>query len=249
MFENGPLPLDVALIQVSPPDADGWCSLGVSVDVVKSAAKCARMVIAQINPKMPRTCGDSRISTRQIDYFIEHAAALPEMPRAVLDERHERIGRYAAQLIDDGSTIQVGLGNTPEAVARALKKHRHLGIHSGLFNDALMDLVRCGAVDSSRKTISPGKIIASHVMGSRKLYQFVDGNADIELHPSDWVNDPAPHRAQRPDGGDQRRAGDRSDRPGGAGLQRAPVLRRHRRACRTSSAARAAARTAGRSSR
>lgn len=190
LFEHGPLPLDVALIQVSPPDADGWCSYGVSVDVVKSAAKCARVVIAQINPKMPSTCGDSRISIREIDRFIEHSAALPVMPKAVLDERHERIGRYAAQLVEDGSTIQLGLGNTPEAVARALKKHRHLGIHSGLFNDALMDLVRRGVVDSSRKNYLPGKIVASHVLGGRKLYQFVDGNTDIELHPSDWVNDP-----------------------------------------------------------
>jgi RimJ/RimL family protein N-acetyltransferase len=101
-----------------------------------------------------------------------------------------RIGKYAAQLIDDGSTIQMGLGNTPEAVVRALGKHRHLGIHSGLFGDALMDLVKSGAVDSSRKNYQPGRIIASHVMGSRRLYQFVDGNKDIELHPSDWVNDP-----------------------------------------------------------
>jgi acyl-CoA hydrolase/RimJ/RimL family protein N-acetyltransferase len=197
LFENGPLPLDVALIQVSPPDADGWCSFGVSVDIVKSAATCARTVIAQINPKMPRTCGDSRISIRKIDWFIEHSAALPEMPRSVLDERHERIGRYAAQLIEDGSTIQMGLGNSPEAVVRALKKHRHLGIHSGLFGDALMDLVRCGAVDSSMKNYHPGKIIASHVMGGKKLYQFVDGNTDIELHPSNWVN--APHRIARND--------------------------------------------------
>jgi acyl-CoA hydrolase/GNAT superfamily N-acetyltransferase len=197
LFEDGPLPLDVALIQVSPPDADGWCSFGVSVDVVKSAARNARTVIAQVNPTMPRTCGDSRISTRNIDFFIEHDAALPEAPRALLDERHERIGRYAAQLIEDGSTIQMGLGNTPEAVARALKKHRHLGIHSGLFNDVLMDLVRSGVVDSSRKNHLPGKIIASYVMGSRALYQFVDGNTDIELHPSDWVNDP--HRVARND--------------------------------------------------
>lgn len=191
LFENGPLPLDVALIQTSPPDADGWCSLGASVDVVKPATKSARTVIAQINPQMPRTCGNSRISIRDIDFFIETSVALLEMPRAVLDERHQRIGRYAAQLIEDGSTIQMGLGNTPEAVALALKKHHHLGIHSGLFNDAMMDLVKCGAVDSSRKSLLPGKIIASHVMGSRRLYQFVDGNPDIELHPSDWVNDPS----------------------------------------------------------
>ncbi len=190
LFENGPLPLDVALIQVSPPDKDGMCSLGVSVDVVKSAAKCARVVVAQINPKMPRTCGVSRIPARRIDWFIEHEADLPVVEKPAIDARHERIGRYAAQLIDDGSTIQLGLGNTPEAVARALVKHRYLGIHSGLFNDALMDLVRRGVADGSRKSLLPGRVVASHVLGSRKLYRFVDGNDRIELHPSDWVNDP-----------------------------------------------------------
>lgn len=191
LFKGGPLPIDVALIHVSPPDADGNCSLGVSVDVVKAAASSARIVIAQINPQMPRTCGDSLISTRKIHWFIERATALPEMEKGISDERYARMGRYAAQLIEDGSTLQVGLGNSPEAVLRALKKHRYLGIHSGVFNDALMDLVKCGAADQSRKNYRPGKIIASHVLGSRKLYQFVDGNEDIEFHPSDWVNDPA----------------------------------------------------------
>jgi acyl-CoA hydrolase/GNAT superfamily N-acetyltransferase len=197
LFRTGPLPLDVALIQVSPPDAEGWCSLGVSVDIVKSAAQCAPIVIAQVNPKMPRTCGDSLISTRKISYFIEHSADLPEMDVGGFGERHDRIGRHAAQLIQDGSTIQSGLGNSPEAVVRALKKHRHLGIHSGMFNDALMELVNCGAADHSLKTYRPGKIIASHVLGSRRLYEFVSGNPDIELHPSDWVNDP--HRIARND--------------------------------------------------
>ena len=190
LFVDGPLPLDVALIQVTPPDDDGWCSLGVSVDVVKAAVKCARVVIAQVNPKMPQTCGDSRVSVRAIDWFIEHAAALPEAPREKPDERHRRIGRHAAQLIDDGSTVQLGLGNTPDAVARALRKHERLGIHTGLFNDAFMELVRCGAVDSSAKNYLPGKIIASHVMGSRKLYDFVNENPDLDFHPSAWVNDP-----------------------------------------------------------
>jgi acyl-CoA hydrolase/ribosomal protein S18 acetylase RimI-like enzyme len=191
LFRNGPLPLDVALIQVSPPDADGNCSLGVSVDVVKAAAACAGIVVAQINPKMPRTCGDSKIPLRRIAYALECTAPLPEAGKPSLDERHKRIGRYAAQLIDDGATLQLGLGNTPEAVARALGKHRHLGIHSGLFNDALMDLVKRGAVDGSRKSFHPGKIVCSHVLGSRRLYQFVDGNEALELHPSEWVNDPA----------------------------------------------------------
>jgi acyl-CoA hydrolase len=190
LFRSGEMPLDVALIQVSPPDENGICSLGVSVDVVHAAVRYARIVIAQVNPRMPRTGGESLISTRKIDWFIEHAAELPEVVRSVLDERHLKIGRYAAQLIEDGSTLQVGLGNSPEAVLKALGKHRHLGIHSGGFNDALMELVCCGAVDHSMKSYRPGKIIASHVMGTRKLYEFVDGHPDLELHPSDWVNDP-----------------------------------------------------------
>lgn len=190
LFQGGRMPLDVALVQVTQPDNSGFCSLGVSVDVTRAAVRSARLVIAQVNPRMPRTGGDSRIHTREIDFFLNKAASLPEAPPAETDERHERIGRYAAQLIDDGATIQVGLGNTPEAVVRALKKHRHLGIHTGMLNDALMELVRCGAADHSRKTYKPGKIIASHVLGSRKLYRFVDGNPDVELHPSDWVNDP-----------------------------------------------------------
>lgn len=190
LFKSGPLPLDVALIQVSPPDAEGFCSLGLSVDIVMSAVKCARVVIAQVNPQIPRTCGDTLISTRKIGWFIERSAALPEAPVGIFDDRHERLGRHAAHLIEDGSTIQCGLGNSPEAVVRALKKHRHLGIHSGMFNDALMDLVRCGAVDHSAKNYLPGKIVASHVLGSRQLYDFVNGNPEIELHPSAWVNDP-----------------------------------------------------------
>lgn len=191
LFTNGPLPLDVALIQLSPPDDAGYCTCGLSVDVVKSAARAARIVIAQINAKMPRTHGDTSISIRDIDYFIEKSAPLPEIPKVELDERRQRIGRYAAHLIEDGSTIQIGLGGAPKAVALALKKHRHLGIHTGMLNNALMELVRSGAADSSTKNYHPGKIIASHVMGNRKLYQFVDDNPDIELHPSSWVNDPA----------------------------------------------------------
>ncbi len=190
LFRNGEMPLDVALIQVSPPDADGRFSLGVSVDVVMAAVSHAKRVVAQINPRMPWTGGDSLIPPGNIDYFIEHEAPLPEASPPALDDRHVKIGRYAAQLIEDGATLQVGLGNSPEAVLRALTKHRHLGIHTGLLNDALMELVKCGAADHSRKSYRPGKIIASHVMGSAALYEFVHRNPDLELHPSDWVNDP-----------------------------------------------------------
>ncbi|HEX5789729.1 MAG TPA: GNAT family N-acetyltransferase [Luteolibacter sp.] len=190
LFRDGPLRLDVALIQVSPPDSKGNCSLGLSVDIVKSAVQNAHVVIAQINPKMPRTHGDTRIALRDIDYALEKSSPLQETAKAELTERHKLIGQYAAQLIEDGSTIQIGLGHSPKAVALALHKHRHLGIHSGMFNNALMELVNCGAVDNSRKSFKPGKIIASHVMGSRKLYRFVDDNPALELHASEWVNDP-----------------------------------------------------------
>lgn len=190
LFRRGPLPIDVALIQVTPPDEEGWCSLGVSVDVVKAAVASARVVVAQVNSLMPRTGGDSRIRVGQIDRLLACVAELPEAEPALMDERHVMLGKYAAQLVEDGATLQVGLGNSPEAVVRALVRHRHLGIHSGLFNDALMDLVKCGAADHSRKSYRAGKIVASHVVGSRELYRFVDGHPDLELHGSDWVNDP-----------------------------------------------------------
>lgn len=191
LFQEGPLRIDVALIAVSPPDEGGHCTLGVSVDVVRAAVNSAALVIAQVNPRMPRTHGKTRIATSEIDYFLEVAADLPEAERPLLDERHDQLGRYAAQLIEDGSTIQVGLGNSPEAVVRALHRHRHLGIHSGFINDALMALIRSGVADNSRKSYRPGKSIASHVLGSRELYEFVNENPDLELHPSDWVNAPA----------------------------------------------------------
>ncbi len=191
LFREGPLRVDVALVQVSPPDETGHCSLGVNVDVVRAAVASARLVIAQVNRQMPRTGGNSLVPKSRIDYFLECDAPLPEAETASIDERHERLGRYAAQLIEDGSTIQVGLGNSPEAVLRALHQHRNLGIHTGLFNDSLMELMRSGVADNSRKTYKPGRSIASHAIGSRELYRFLDGNMDVELHPSDWVNAPA----------------------------------------------------------
>lgn len=190
LFRSRTVPIDIALIQVTPPNADGFCSLGVSVDVVKAALQSARLVIAQINPRMPWTEGDTLVPVHRIDYAFEHSALLPEAEPLVLDWRHAKIGRYASQLIEDGSTIQVGIGNSPNAVVKALRKHRHLGIHSGMLNDELMELVSCGAVDHSQKNYKPGKLIASHALGSQKLYRFIHENPEIELHPSDWVNDP-----------------------------------------------------------
>jgi acetoin utilization deacetylase AcuC-like enzyme/acyl-CoA hydrolase len=197
LFWEGPLQVDVALVEVSPPDGTGSCSLGVSVDVVRAAVTTARLVIAQVNPQMPRTGGNSLIPSSKIDYFIEQDMPLPETLLLSIDRRHELLGRYAAQLIEDGSTLQVGLGNSPEAVLRALSQHRKLGIHTGMFTNAFMDLIRQGAVDNSQKSYKLGKSIASHVLGNRDLYRFVHENPDLELHPSDWVN--APERIARND--------------------------------------------------
>lgn len=191
LFGGHLLPVDVALIQVSPPDADGYVSLGVSVDVVKSAIKAARVVVAQINPSMPRTAGAAKLSTRKIHYFMESNHPLPTLAWDAPRAAQLKAAEYAAQLVADGSTIQAGLGNTPQAVLGALKTHRHLGIHTGLFSDAMRELVECGAVDNSMKRFHAGKVVCSHFIGSQKLYDFAHENEDIEMRPSDWVGDVA----------------------------------------------------------
>ncbi|NWK57615.1 GNAT family N-acetyltransferase [Verrucomicrobiaceae bacterium N1E253] len=191
LFGGHLLPVDVALIQVSPPDADGYVSLGVSVDVVKSAVKAARTVVAQINPAMPRTGGDARIPMRRIHYTLEETRDLPTVDWAKPREAQLIAAQYAAQLVEDGSTIQAGLGNTPQIVLAALKNHRHLGIHTGLFSDPMRELIECGAVDNSRKRYHAGKVVCSHFIGSQKLYDFADQNEMFEMRPSDWVGDVA----------------------------------------------------------
>ena len=187
LFGGHLLPVDVALIQVSPPDADGYASLGVSVDVVKSALKAARTVVAQINPSMPRTGGTARISTRKIHYFLESAHPIPTVDWEPPLSTQLKAADYAAQLVKDGSTIQVGLGNTPQVVLAALKNHHKLGIHTGLFTDGMMQLIRCGAVDNSLKHYHDGKSVCSTVLGSQELYDFVHENDLIEMQTSDWV--------------------------------------------------------------
>ena len=191
LFGGHLLPVDVALIQVSPPDADGYVSLGVSVDVVKSAVKAARVVVAQINSAMPRTDGASRMSVRKIQYYLEHERALPQVAWGEPRSPQLKAAEYAAQLVADGSTIQAGFGNTPQAVLGALKNHHHLGIHTGLFSDAMMELVQCGAVDNSMKSFHRGKAVCSSFIGSQELYDFAHENDMIEMKPSDWVGDVA----------------------------------------------------------
>jgi len=190
MFSSGQLPLDAALIQVTPPDEKGFCSLGISVDVVKSAAENASLVIAQVNPRMPRTRGDSLIHVHDMDVLVPSETPMIEVPPAKINDETRRIGEYVAALVEDGSTIEFGIGHIPQAVIEFLKDKHDLGIHTEMFTDAIMDLVRSGAVTGERKTLDRGKIVASFCMGTRALYDFVDDNPAFSFHPTQYVNDP-----------------------------------------------------------
>lgn len=191
LFRSRRRPLDVALIQVSPPDAHGFCSLGVSVDVARAAVECARVVIAQVNRRMPRVHGDGFVHIDELDAFIEVDEPLPEPPRATPGAVEVAIGRNVASLVEDGATLQMGIGAIPDAALHALSGHRHLGIHTEMFSDGALELLHVGAVDNSRKAVHPGKSIAGFVLGTRALYDFVDDNPSVALLDIAYVNDPA----------------------------------------------------------
>ncbi|MBB5265055.1 4-hydroxybutyrate CoA-transferase [Catenibacillus scindens] len=184
------LPVDVALIQVTPPDKYGNCSLGLSVDFTKAAAKKAKLVIAQVNDQMPYVYGDSRIPVNDIDLFVEKSLPIPELAPRKTGEVEKRIGEYCASLVDDGATLQLGIGGIPDAVCACLHDKRDLGLHSELLSDGVVDLIEEGVINNSRKTLNPGKSVATFLMGTRKLYDFVDHNPDFELYPVDVVNNP-----------------------------------------------------------
>lgn len=192
MFETRRIHLDVAIIQVSPPDMHGNCSLGTSVDISKAATEAAAVVIAEVNRQMPRTLGDSFIHVSQmdqiieVDYPVEHEMDHEDVDPKVL----EAIAKNAATMIPDGATLQIGIGQIPNAVLWQLKDKKHLGIHTEMFSDGLIDLVEAGAVTGSRKSIHPNKIVTSFVIGSGRLMDFVDNNPMIEFRPSDYTNDP-----------------------------------------------------------
>jgi acyl-CoA hydrolase len=191
------LPLDVALVQVGPPDAHGLCSLGVSVDVVRAAVDSARIVIAEVNPRMPRTHGDAFLRFDRITHAVEVDHAIPELRPEPLDDVVIAIGHNVASLVRDGATLQTGIGAIPSAVLAALEHHRDLGVHTEMFSDGVVDLVERGVITNGRKSIHPGKLVTSFVMGTRRLYDFVDDNPMVEMQPSDYVNDPfviAKHR-------------------------------------------------------
>lgn len=190
LFLDGVLPLDVALVHVAPPDAHGYCSLGVSVDIVSAACRAARTVIAQINPRMPRTHGLSFLHRDRIDAMIEVNEELPELARETPTPELATIGRYVSQLIEHGSTLRLGIGPLPEAVLAALHEHRDLGLHSEALGDGVLALLTSGVINNRLKSVHPGKTITSQCLGSRCLYDYVHDNPHVEFHPTEYVNNP-----------------------------------------------------------
>jgi acyl-CoA hydrolase/L-amino acid N-acyltransferase YncA len=190
LFKSGRFHIDVALIQVTPPDAHGSCSYGVSVDIVKAAAESADDVIAGVNPQMPWTWGDSFIHVDRIDALVENDAPLPEFRYPEPDEVTRKIGENVASLIEDGSTLQLGIGAVPASILPCLKDKKDLGIHTEMLTDAILDLIEAGVVTNTRKTLHRGKAVISFCVGTKRLYDFVDRNPFFEFHPSDYVNDP-----------------------------------------------------------
>jgi len=189
LFSSGVLPLDAALINVTPPDAHGFCSLGTSVDAALAAARSARTVIAQLNPAVPRTLGDSFLHVSEIDLAVEVDQPPYEHLEAPINDVERRIGEYVADLIPDGATIQMGIGSIPGAVGLALRGKRDLGAHTELFTDVVLDLVESGALTGAAKEINRGKIVTTFLMGSRRLYDFVHDNPMVEMRPVDYTND------------------------------------------------------------
>lgn len=190
LFTGGRLPIDVCLIQVSPPDEHGFCSFGVGVDATKAAASQARAIVAEVNPEMPRTLGDSFIHVRKVHAVVESSHPILELPRRPVSDLHAGIARHVATLVEDGATLQLGIGGIPDAVLAELADRRDLGLHTEMFSDGVVDLIESGVINNERKSIHRGKSVASFMMGTRRLYRFVDNNPIIELHPTEYTNDP-----------------------------------------------------------
>jgi len=191
LFESGAMPIDVALIEVSPPDSHGFCSFGVGVDTTLTAAKCAHRVVAQVNDHMPRTYGDSFIHVNQINAFVQSSRPLCALKMPALTDLHVGIARNVASLIDDGSVLQTGVGGIPDAVLPLLMDRKDLGIHSELVSDGVIPLVEAGVITGARKNFKPRKIILGFALGTKNLFQFVDNNPIFEFHPTAYTNDPA----------------------------------------------------------
>jgi 4-hydroxybutyrate CoA-transferase len=190
-LRSGALPLDIALVQVSPPDKHGYCSLGTSVDIARAAVQTAKVVIAQVNPHMPRTHGDGLLHMSNINALVVYEEPLPEIPRSQPTDIERAIGKHCASLVEDGATLQMGIGAIPDAVLAALTHHQRLGIHTEMFSDGVIDLVERGVITGEEKKVHPGKIVSGFVMGTRRLYDFVDDNPLVVLLDIGYVNDTA----------------------------------------------------------
>lgn len=189
LFRSRILPLDVALVHVSPPDRHGFCSLGVSVDVTRAAVQMARTVVAQVNPRMPRTHGDGLIHEESIDLAVEVDEPIPEAPPSAATATEKAIGRHCAELVEDGATLQIGVGAIPDSTLAALSDHHRLGIHTEMVSDGVVDLVEQGVVTGEAKRIHPGKIVAGFALGTRRLYDFLDDNPQVAMLDMAYVND------------------------------------------------------------
>jgi 4-hydroxybutyrate CoA-transferase len=188
LFLKGHIPLDVALISITPPNANGDCSFGISSDFTKAMAISAKTVVAEVNHRMPWVYGDNFINQNQIDYMIETDRPLPQVRREGLSDLDRRIGGYVSRLIEDGSTIQIGMGRLSEAVLESLHGKRWLGVHSGLLPEGIVDLVEKGIIDNSQKGLKNGKIVTTTIIGTDKLFKFVHNNRSVESYPSNYTH-------------------------------------------------------------
>ncbi|MCA9682905.1 MAG: acetyl-CoA hydrolase/transferase family protein, partial [Myxococcales bacterium] len=184
------VPIDWALVQLSPPDRHGYCTVGVAADVVVSAIRNAKHVVAEINSNMPRTWGDTLVHISQLHAAVEVDTPIPELAVDEIDEVSATIGKHVAALVEDGDCLQLGIGSIPNAVLAALRGHQHLGVHTEMLSDGIVDLVEAGVVDCAAKNYRPRKAICSFVMGTRRLYEFIDDNPMFEFYPNDYSNDP-----------------------------------------------------------
>jgi acyl-CoA hydrolase len=190
LFISGQMPLDVAMIHLSPPDEHGFMSYGIEVLASKAAAETAKIVIAQVNEKMPRVLGDSFIHSSRVDKIVEISEELPRLEKKPFSEVERKIGHSIADLIEDGSTLQLGIGGIPDAVLSALKGRKDLGIHTEMVSDGVMEAIEAGIITGSKKTFHPYKVILTFILGSNRLYEFADNNPIFEAHPRDYTNHP-----------------------------------------------------------
>ncbi len=190
LFESGEMPIDVAFIQVSPPDPHGYCSFGVGVECTLTAAKYAHHVVAQVNAQMPRTYGDSFIHVNEIDSIVELSRPLCELKKPATNDVYQAIGKWVATLIEDGAVLQCGIGAIPDAILPNLMDRKDLGVHTEMISDNVIPLIEAGVINGRRKNVKPRKVILGFVLGTRVLFDFIDENPIFEFHPSAYTNDP-----------------------------------------------------------